>query len=349
MTVTPQNGFSGTVTLSASGLPSGVTASFSPNPATATSTLTLTATNSATTGTATVTITGSSGGLTNLAAINLTVTSAGSPILPSVWSDLDIGPVGVAGSASYTNGAFTVKASGQYIWGTADGFNFAYQSLSGDGAIVARVVSVQGGSSSESGVMIREALTAGSKMSYTAYSGSGGTYSIYRTSTGGSTSYANTAAVALPYWVKVVRSGNTLSSYSSPDGVNWVQVGSNQTISMAQNVYIGLAVSSNNNSALATATFDNVSVSSAAAPAPVITSVSTTSAVIGSQVVISGTGFGASQGSSAVMLNGTPMTINSWTAASITSTIPSGATSGPLAVFVAPTMNASNPVNFTVK
>jgi hypothetical protein len=64
----------------------------------------------------------------------------------------------------------------------------------------------------------------------------------------------------LPYWVKLVRSGSTFSSYASANGVNWVQVGTSRTISMAQNVYFGLAVSANNNSALATATFDNVSV-----------------------------------------------------------------------------------------
>src|SRR5207237_2476190 len=47
ITLTPRNGFSGSVSLSASGLPSGVTASFSPNPATTTSTLTLTASSTA--------------------------------------------------------------------------------------------------------------------------------------------------------------------------------------------------------------------------------------------------------------------------------------------------------------
>jgi len=56
------------------------------------------------------------------------------------------------------------------------------------------------------------------------------------------------------------RSGNTFTGYSSTDGVNWLQLGNAQTISMAQNVYIGLAVSANNNSVLATATFDNVAV-----------------------------------------------------------------------------------------
>jgi hypothetical protein len=44
--------------------------------------------------------------------------------------------------------------------------------------------------------------------------------------------------------------------------VNWVQLGTSQTISMAPNVYVGLAVNSGSSSALATATFDNVSVTS---------------------------------------------------------------------------------------
>ena len=73
VTITPLNGFSGNVTLSASGLPSGVTASFNPNPATTTSTLTLTASATAATGTVTVTVTGTSGTLTNTTTLSLTV------------------------------------------------------------------------------------------------------------------------------------------------------------------------------------------------------------------------------------------------------------------------------------
>src|SRR5208283_5452545 len=65
ITVVPVNGFGGSVNLSAFGLPSGVTAQFSPNPATTTSTLTLTASATATPGTSTVAITGTSGALTH--------------------------------------------------------------------------------------------------------------------------------------------------------------------------------------------------------------------------------------------------------------------------------------------
>jgi hypothetical protein len=79
ITLNPLNGFTGSVNLAASGLPSGVTASFSANPATTTSILTLTATSSATTGPATVTVTGTSGSLTQSTTINLTVTGTPPP------------------------------------------------------------------------------------------------------------------------------------------------------------------------------------------------------------------------------------------------------------------------------
>jgi subtilase family serine protease len=77
ITITPEDGFSGSVTLSATGTPSGVTAGFSPNPTTSTSTLTLTASATAATGTVTVTITGTSGSLTNSTTLSLTVTPSG--------------------------------------------------------------------------------------------------------------------------------------------------------------------------------------------------------------------------------------------------------------------------------
>ena len=51
ITINPIDGFTGSVNLSASGLPTGVTAGFSPNPATTTSTLTLTVGAGAATGT----------------------------------------------------------------------------------------------------------------------------------------------------------------------------------------------------------------------------------------------------------------------------------------------------------
>ena len=69
------------------------------------------------------------------------------------------------------------------------------------------------------------------------------------------------ALVAAPYWVKLVRSGNTLSGYASSDGVAWTLVGSD-TVSMTASVYVGLPVTSHSDGVLSTATFTNVSATS---------------------------------------------------------------------------------------
>ena len=77
ITVNPLNGFNGSVTLSATGVPSGVTAGFSPNPTSTTSTLTLTVGSGAPLGTSTITINGVSGSLTGSTTVQLTVTGNG--------------------------------------------------------------------------------------------------------------------------------------------------------------------------------------------------------------------------------------------------------------------------------
>jgi hypothetical protein len=77
ISVTATGGFTGSVTLSNSTLPSGVTASFGTNPTTGTSVLTFTASSTATTGTSTITITGTSGSLTHTTSISLTINSPG--------------------------------------------------------------------------------------------------------------------------------------------------------------------------------------------------------------------------------------------------------------------------------
>jgi Pro-kumamolisin, activation domain/FG-GAP-like repeat/Bacterial Ig-like domain (group 3) len=71
--ISPQYGFTGSVTMSVAGLPSGVTASFSPNPTTGNSQLTLTASSAAVIGQYPLTITGVSGGLTASTSLTLGV------------------------------------------------------------------------------------------------------------------------------------------------------------------------------------------------------------------------------------------------------------------------------------
>ncbi len=81
ISTTVSGGFNSAISLSASGLPSGVTAGFNPNsiaaPGSGSSTLTFTASSTATTGTSNVTVTASGGGITHTATIALTITASG--------------------------------------------------------------------------------------------------------------------------------------------------------------------------------------------------------------------------------------------------------------------------------
>jgi hypothetical protein len=84
------------------------------------------------------------------------------------------------------------------------------------------------------------------------------------------------------------------------------------------------------------------------ASAPTITNLNPTSGTVGSSVTITGTNFGATQGSSTVTFNGTAATVSAsnWTATSIITSVPTGATTGNVVVTVAGV--ASNGLNFTV-
>ena len=59
--------------------------------------------------------------------------------------------------------------------------------------------------------------------------------------------------------MRLTRAGDTFTAYQSADGSQWVQIGYS-TISMVSNVYVGLVVTSHDNSTLDTATLNNVSV-----------------------------------------------------------------------------------------
>ncbi len=190
-----------------------------------------------------------------------TGSTAGSGGLPSPWADGDIGAVGPKGSASFSNGTFSVTGSGADIWNAADAFHYAYQSLSGDGQIVARVVTVQNVASwTKAGVMIRGSLAANAAFANMLISAGKGSAFQYRTSAATAAAGPSTGSKTAPYWVKITRSGSTVTGFQSADGSTWESVGT-ATLSLGASAFVGLAVSSHDNTRLATATFDHVTVS----------------------------------------------------------------------------------------
>lgn len=189
--------------------------------------------------------------------------------LSSSFLDRDVGAVGLAGGVSYGSGTMTLAGSGWDIWERSDAFNYAYRTLDGDGEIVARIPNqTRTDAWAKAGVMMREDLSPSARhasMFVTPGNGAG----FQRRAAAGSYS-SLTLAVTSGNWLKLVRSGSTFSGYVSTDGARWTLVGT-ETISMGASVYVGLAVTSHNNAALNTTTFDNISlngVATGAVPTP---------------------------------------------------------------------------------
>jgi N-acetylneuraminic acid mutarotase/sugar lactone lactonase YvrE len=124
VTVTGSGGFTGSVTLAATGLPSGVTASFNPNPTTGTSVVTLTASRSAVPGSYSPAITGTSGMLTATAGLALTIapgsvsttTALSSSLNPSTYGQsvtftASVSPVSATGNVQFFDGAASLGAA----------------------------------------------------------------------------------------------------------------------------------------------------------------------------------------------------------------------------------------------
>jgi hypothetical protein len=105
VTVSPTNGLNGCYTLSASNLPTGVTATFGTNPTTSASTLTFTASNTVTSGTSNVTITTTCGLLSHTTTIALTLNALTLPNTAPTLSPITSQTVNVGQTVAFTASA----------------------------------------------------------------------------------------------------------------------------------------------------------------------------------------------------------------------------------------------------
>ncbi len=176
-------------------------------------------------------------------------------------------------------GTFTVSANSVDIWGTSDNFRFVYKTLTGDGAISAKVISMTNTSGwAKAGVMMRESLDPASSYAFMFPTPDGRRAFQNRPSTGASalSAHSATGQVTLPVWVKVERKSNQFTAYYSTDGSNWIKQPANentgadastnpQSIIMGNSIVVGLAVASNNTQGgLCTAVFSDVVVTGGA-------------------------------------------------------------------------------------
>ncbi len=145
---------------------------------------------------------------------------------PSPWTSADIGSPAIQGSTTGDGSSFTIVGAGTNIWSSSDQFQFAYQALTGDGTITARVTGVQQADAwTKAGVMIRASLSPDAANAFTfttPYSGNG---FQRRSATGGWSDWVPGCSCYPPTWLRLVRAGSTFTAYESSDGLDWRLLG----------------------------------------------------------------------------------------------------------------------------
>ncbi len=209
------------------------------------------------------------GGASHTIVAPATATTYTATFAPSPWTSQDIGAVAAAGSHTQSGEQHTVKGSGADIYGAADEFHFVHQALTGDGSITARVVSLTNPHTwTKAGVMMRDGTAAGARNVMTLTSPTAANLYRFqrRTATNGTSTGTAGGNGAVPVYLKIDRTGNVFSGFTSVDGINWTAIGAPLTMALPATILVGLAVTSHVDGTLATAVFDNVTVTRPAPP-----------------------------------------------------------------------------------
>jgi hypothetical protein len=160
-----------------------------------------------------------------------------------------------------------------------DSFYFVRQPLPGNGTVTARVTSlagsatpgIQGGTSAlqpwaKAGIIIKASLRQGSAYAAMMVTGMHGVRMQYDY-THDIAGLPGGVSAAAPRWLRLVRSGDTLTGYDSADGSHWTLVGTARLPGLATAVQAGIFTAApdsvtdeNAGSTLASAVFDHVTV-----------------------------------------------------------------------------------------
>jgi regulation of enolase protein 1 (concanavalin A-like superfamily) len=183
----------------------------------------------------------------------------------SGWTSEDVGSVGAAGQSTVLDdGTATVTGSGADIWGTADEFHWAYQSVSGNFSIEALVDSVQNVNRwVKAGLMIRATHDPGSQHAslFATPTTEKGIAFQARETTGGTSRQQSSVAVAPPAWLRLTREGTTIEAYFRKRLTDpWQNLGRFTLAGLPTTVLVGLAVSSHVDGTLATAHFSDIEI-----------------------------------------------------------------------------------------
>jgi len=155
---------------------------------------------------------------------------------------------------------------------TSDNFYFYNRTVTGDFTATMRLTSFTASASASAvGLMARELTAAQSRYAWMrALPNSRTVAFVSRSTATGTVTTSSSSTLAVPLWLRLVRTGNVFIGYRSSDGVSWTEQ-SRATLSQASKLNLGVALSSGSTTATATAVIDSLTVTSTGNQTPTIT------------------------------------------------------------------------------
>jgi hypothetical protein len=166
---------------------------------------------------------------------------------------------------------YTIVGGGWTIWGTADGFHYAYRHVGGPNPvwqITVRVDSVEKTDPwAKAGIMVRKTLEPDSRNIAMVLTPDNGIDFQYRMDTGGETMDNVTGGFLPPQWLRLMRIFSTklivaqqANTVDTPGSSDWTEIGifDDSYGRFTAPMYMGLCVTSSNSGALCTAEFSNL-------------------------------------------------------------------------------------------
>ncbi len=189
---------------------------------------------------------------------------------PPGWTAVNVGSPAIPGTVNFTesSGMTVVTGRGHTIDYGSDKFQFINQTLTGDGEITARVVSLTNPASyQKGGLMLRTSLAANSPYVEIFAGANDGVSFRYRPTAGiNLVSDSRQGDKNAPVWLKLARLGSRVMASTSANGIVWSDLGSTDELGpLPPTLYAGLYATSNDSNGGGVSTFDNLTLRQAGA------------------------------------------------------------------------------------
>jgi len=176
------------------------------------------------------------------------------------WTSNDVGAVALPGDAHNSAGSWTIRGSGSDIWGSNDAFQFLHRDSNFAGFVSARVVDFQAAQTfAKAGVLIRASLDATAATAVLDVKPDGGIEFMARSAGGATMQFVDGTASSFPVWLRLGWTSGTVTASTSKDGRQWTVLCAT-SVDLPLVPQAGIAVTSHDNTQLATATIDNLSI-----------------------------------------------------------------------------------------